>query len=435
MHAPRKLTLKERFEKSPYFIGAILLHLLIFLLIGGMIIFEAMLPKQEFDSSFLLGGGDPGPAAPPAASEATPDAASTEVAVQTPQAASSSLSELITVNTTDPTAFSVPISTMSTPDPNAMAKVTETVTANMAKASASAFAGRSAGIKGTVGKWGTGGGGSGGAGPTGSGKSTQAEFVCYVGKVAGLDSNRLLMMTYSNSKLKDEPGGPIHNLTRMINEWSHGRIKAKLQPEALDLASQKLHETAPPFVYFSGSKEFSLTNAEVENLRKYLVNGGAIWGDSGLAGVGSRFDVAFRREMKRVIPDADKQFEILPKDHPVYQGDKAFFQLNKGAPPGMNYRHDPVEVIKMDGEIAVIYTPNNYTDMMRVAFKMPIRENKNVADTPGGAGYFTKMQLWRLQDTFCRNFGADGAEDAFQLGINIVVHLLTRFQERLMFSS
>ena len=33
--------------------------------------------------------------------------------------------------------------------------------------------------------------------------------------------------------------------------------------------------------------------------------GGAIWGDNALPGWGSRFDVAFRREMKRVVPDIE----------------------------------------------------------------------------------------------------------------------------------
>src|SRR5208282_4050823 len=128
-----------------------------------------------------------------------------------------------------------------------------------------------------------------------------------------------------------------------------------------NIDSPALLTDPPPFIYFTGHKDFQLTDSEIENLRKYLQVGGAIWGDSALAGDGSRFDVAFHREMKRVLPDADKNFEPLPMTHDIFT--KSWFPISK-VPTGMNYRADPVQIINLDGKLAVIYTPNDYSDMM-----------------------------------------------------------------------
>ena len=133
--------------------------------------------------------------------------------------------------------------------------------------------------------------------------------------------------------------GSLPNLVAKINEWSHKNIKGSVVPTPLDIGSPALLATMPPFVFFTGHKDFKLTEDEVANLRHYLQNGGAIWGDNSLAGFGSRFDVAFRREMKRVIPDKDKKFEELPLTHPIFRG---WFPMEK-VPKGMNFYHEPIQ--------------------------------------------------------------------------------------------
>ena len=131
-------------------------------------------------------------------------------------------------------------------------------------------------------------------------------------------------------------------------------------------ARTELISSPPPYIFFTGHKDFHLTDAEIVNLRKYLQIGGAIWGDSALSGDGSRFDVAFHREMKKVLPDRDKNFQPLPMDHEIFA--KSWFPIDK-VPPGMNYHADPVEIINMDGKLAIIYTPNDYSDMMTLFLK------------------------------------------------------------------
>lgn len=437
---PQEESWKEKFKRSPYFFGSLLFHVIIFLLLGGVVLFEAVFPKAEFEStSYIVGGGDPGPAPPQGQQDATPEASSSNAEAQAqpteaPPSASEASTELISVNSSDPNAFTVPVSTsISTSiDPNLTKSVSQQVTQNVAAAANASFGARTSAIRGSMSKWGKGGGGGGGAGPSGQGRNVQAEFVCYVAKVEGLSSRIILFDSNRNEQ------GPIRNLMRVMNAWSQGRIKAKIEARPIDMGGSELIDKAPPFVYFFGSRDFTLTNAEVENMRRYLIAGGCIWGDSGLAGSRSRFDIAFRREMKRVIPDVDKQFELLPQNHPIFGGDKAFFQL-KGVPAGMNFRQEAVEAIKIDGEIAVLYTPNNYTDIMRVAFKDPVKLSGNEFEiertNQSPDGYYTPIRFYQERETYFRNFEIEGAQEAFQLGINIIVHLLTRFQERVMFSS
>ncbi len=436
MHAPREETWKERFKRSPYFIGSIIFHLILFLLIGGIVIFDAVFPTKEFESaSYIVGGGDPGPAAPPSQSESTPESttAPAQAQEQVPSSTSEASKELLSVNSSDASSFTVPVSTQisQTIDTSAIKNVTQELAKNNDAAMAKSFGARSAAIRGTVSQWGSGGGGSGGGGPSGTGRNVQAEFVLKVAKLEGLNARGILFDDKGNER------GPLKNLTRMINSWSQGKIKSKVDSRPIDMSSPTLLEKAPPFVYMTGAKDFKLTASEVENIRNYLMAGGCIWGDSGLAGVGSRFDIAFRREMKRVIPDADKQFEVIPITHPIFGGEKSFFQL-KGIPDGMNYRQDSFEVLKIDNEIAVLYTPNDYTDMMRVAYKEPVRPTKNEVELHEGKingkeiEYITPAAMWNARETYFRNLSVEGSEEVFQVSVNVIIHLLTRFQERLL---
>ena len=69
-----------------------------------------------------------------------------------------------------------------------------------------------------------------------------------------------------------------------------------------------------PFLYLTGHGEFSLTEAEASNLKKFLNNGGFLLADACCGNL--EFDRAFRREIKKVLPDSE--LKMLPKEHPVF---------------------------------------------------------------------------------------------------------------------
>ena len=89
-----------------------------------------------------------------------------------------------------------------------------------------------------------------------------------------------------------------------------------------------------------------------------------MWGDSSLPGNRSRFDIAFRREMKRVLPDNDAVWETLPPEHPIFT--QPVFPEIKAVPSGMNFYQEPVYALKRFGEVSVIYTANDYGDHVAV---------------------------------------------------------------------
>lgn len=169
-----------------------------------------------------------------------------------------------------------------------------------------------AGIKGFTGGWGKGSGSGTGT------RSREFEFTAYIGQYDGGDWASTISTVKRNKPGRGvEPdnidNGSLPNLLGYISEFSGGKIKTNYKNvKTIKLDSPDFFSLKPPFIFLTGSKDFVLTEPEVENLRKYVSLGGAIWGDSSRPGKNSRFDIAFRREMKRVLPDKDKEWEELP---------------------------------------------------------------------------------------------------------------------------
>ncbi|MCE0522663.1 MAG: DUF4159 domain-containing protein [Methylacidiphilales bacterium] len=222
--------------------------------------------------------------------------------------------------------------------------------------------------------------------------------------------------------------GSIPNLAAKIKEWSHGQIKGEVSPKPLNIGSRELLDKMPLFIFFTGHKDFVLTEQEVDNLRDYLEGGGAIWGDNALAGQGSRFDVAFHREMKRVVGEKS-QFEPVPADADIFA--KSWFPISQ-VPEGMNHYAEPMEHLDIDGIVAVLYTPNDYSDMM----DMRILPGDTAQQLPYSGmppnTLFTNYPFWSKHDIFYRNFTLQSSLAVHRLGMNIVDYLLTRFDDLLL---
>ncbi len=110
-----------------------------------------------------------------------------------------------------------------------------------------------------------------------------------------------------------------------------------------------------PILYITGLRDFKLNDQEIARLRSYLESGGVIVADA--AAGRTTFDVAFRREIKRVLPSSD--LSVLPSDHPLYS---SVYKVQ-----GVSYtplvRHEQgdvhrpaIEGITRDGSLCVIYS-------------------------------------------------------------------------------
>ncbi len=103
-------------------------------------------------------------------------------------------------------------------------------------------------------------------------------------------------------------------------------IKALRARTTLDVEPQEVRLTLSddriwdhPFLYMTGHGQIRFTDAEVERLRQYLLQGGFLHADDNYG-----LDAAFRREIARVFPD--RELVDVPLDHPIYRIVYAFPQ-------------------------------------------------------------------------------------------------------------
>ncbi len=119
----------------------------------------------------------------------------------------------------------------------------------------------------------------------------------------------------------------------------------------MQLSSPHLFEH--PFIYFGGGDEFPpLRTEEVENLRRYLTFGGFVFADANDASEGTGFDLSFRREIARVLPQSP--LTAVPLAHVVF---KSFFLLD--AAPGRVLKKPQLEACNVSKRAAVLYSQND----------------------------------------------------------------------------
>jgi hypothetical protein len=404
----------EKLSRSGYFFGALLFHLVLFLMVATWVIFPAFHPPTEdFTKTYLPPAAPPPPPPPP-----TPP---------TPQVSTHAISAPTTI--TAPTAapaFSVPMPDL-TPATATPVDVQQSMTQPVVSKPAAISEARLTKIMETEQSWGR--DKQNILESNSDPKNITAKFPVFLASYADGDWGCNIHMADGQID-----AGSLPDLVAKMNEWSHGHITGEVEPTPLNIGGPDLLEKKPPFIFFTGHKDFTLTDQEVQNLSEYLQIGGCIWGDNTLAGRGSRFDVAFRREMKRVVPDLDKNFEPVPMTGDIYT--KSWFPISK-VPPGMNYYAEPIEHLDIDGKLAILYTPNDYSDMF---FMRILPGDTQIQGTwpdkdvqhPTGSPLFTKDVFWNNRNVFFRNFELPSCLAAQQLGMNIIGYMLVRFDKDLL---
>lgn len=100
------------------------------------------------------------------------------------------------------------------------------------------------------------------------------------------------------------------SLKNLIN-FCNKELNAKLSPNyaTVDIGSSELFFY--PFVHLTGHGNVVFSDADIKNLRTYLLGGGFLHIDDNYG-----LDVFIRREMKKVFPELD--FVEIPFSHPIY---------------------------------------------------------------------------------------------------------------------
>ena len=404
----------ERISRSGYFFGAVLLHLILFVLVGTWVIFPAFHPPSDDFVKTYVPASSPPPPPPP---QETVQVSTHTVPMPTTVVTSASATPTFSVPLPDISPSATPVAATQKMKQKIVSKTNQMSDIRLAK------------IMETEKSWGR--DKENILESNGDPKNITAKFPVFLASYADGDWGCNIQLDGNNKII----AGSLPDLVTKINEWSHGHITGSVVPEPLDIGGPDLLDKKPPFVFFTGHKDFHLTDQEVQNLRDYLQIGGCIWGDNTLAGHGSRFDVAFRREMKRVVPDKDKNFEPITEDSgEVYEKifSHGWYPTDK-PPPGMNFYSEPIEHLDIDGKLAILYTPNDYGDMFYM-YILPGDDTmgSEYTDPDSPILLHTSMAFLYNHNIFFRNFELPACLACQQFGMNIVGYLLVRFDDKLL---
>jgi hypothetical protein len=409
----------EYFSKAQYLTISTLIHAVLILVLGGAVLTKELTDVPDFAAPPEgLVSNDKAVTQPPDQLQApTPNSSQSMEAANVPMAPSM-LKALTTTNMSN-TNFKMAADTL--PMPAVMSDHVAVPQAMKVPGTMSGLTGEMAGrIASFTGAWAKGGRGDIGK-PL---KSREFIFTAYLAKYQGGDWD---------STVRLEPDGKIWagslpNLLYIISKLSKKKIHADPQVEPLDLSSDDIFIKKPPFIWFTGHRDFKLTDKEVENLGEYLRRGGCIWGDSSLPGLRSRFDIAFRREMLRIVPDPTQPWQALPPTHPIYS--RSYYTEVKGVAPGINFYDEPIYALYgYGGEIAVLYTANDYGDMWQ--FGIDEKGEMDLSRDEKKRMVAVNEDMWNHRNVYYRNIDTKSLGLTYKFGTNIIIHLLTRWEEKL----
>ena len=136
----------------------------------------------------------------------------------------------------------------------------------------------------------------------------------------------------------------LPNLIKYANQTINTNIKFK--PATVEPGSPDIF--AYPFVHMTGHGNVVFSDAEIINLRNYLLSGGFLHADDNYG-----MDQYIRREIKRIFPNND--MVEIPANHPIFQKPNLFAN---GLPK--IHEHDGKRAqafgVFVDGRLVLLYT-------------------------------------------------------------------------------
>ncbi len=138
----------------------------------------------------------------------------------------------------------------------------------------------------------------------------------------------------------------LPNLLEAIRR--HTGLPVAVQEAQLALKSADLYNY--PYLYLNGHGNIKLDEEEVGRLRRYLDEGGFLHADDNYG-----MDESFRRELKKVYPEAE--LVELPFDFPIYH---TVFDFPQGLPKVHEHDGGPPKGLGLfsEGRLVVFYSLN-----------------------------------------------------------------------------
>lgn len=208
----------------------------------------------------------------------------------------------------------------------------------------------------------------------------------------GMDGSavRFIRLKYNGGDWDQDMGkGSDYNLLVKFHKITGFPIWKETESRPISRLSKFPKHYAPPFVFLTGSRGINVSNSDIAELRKYLVDeGGMLFIDNG----GGNFGGAVRSLVSRIFPD--KPFIDIPNDDPIYQQPYSF---PDGAPPFWHHDGSRARGIRIGDRLAVFYHPGDINDAWK--------------DGHSGASEAV-------------------AEQAFKLGINVMYYAFNAYYAR-----
>ncbi len=169
--------------------------------------------------------------------------------------------------------------------------------------------------------------------------------------------DQLVVAQLSHSGDWDPTPHSLINLLKYVQ--SNTTLNVQFKRDIVNLQDDAVFDY--PMLVMTGLRGFVWSDEQVARLSKYLQGGGVLVADASAGR--TAFDVAFRREIARVLPDSELQ--LLPLDSPVYQmpfqiGPVRYTELQLARKPGLNA--PTLEGVMIDGQLGVIYSPVGLTN-------------------------------------------------------------------------
>ena len=181
----------------------------------------------------------------------------------------------------------------------------------------------------------------------------------------------------------------VPNLLKTVDQSTTLHVQFKRVP--VDPAKADIFSF--PVLFMAGQRHFEFSAEVRKRLREYLNHGGTMIVDNVIGG--SEFDVAFRKEMALIY--TDHKLAPLPPDHSLFKfvNDVTSARLSPLAAQMLGTSSIPprLEVIEVDGQLPVIYSP---LSMSAGWEQLPRAYNRGYAD-----------------------------EDALKLGVNVFMYAVS----------
>lgn len=139
-----------------------------------------------------------------------------------------------------------------------------------------------------------------------------------------------------------------------LRERTQGKFPCYLDNEGLSLSSPEIYDY--PILYFTSHFPFTFSDAEVENLKKYLARGGTLWLDD-CSGSGP-FMESVPGNVQRIVPGA-KLFLMLREEKAFFDLFNMIYALER-LPQLKEQYTKPFQAAYVNGRPAILFCPNDY---------------------------------------------------------------------------